>query len=107
LETVYTIFKENDMKKIIMVLALFLVLVGCSLPHFITFDEVSNPYLIKYDMPEKIIQIDTNYSSLNNREVKWIWLSQGFEVDFQQNGSSGWAVIEEKSFTPIITPITK
>ena len=48
-----------------------------ALPHFYTFEEVSQPYLDTYGEPEEV----SKYTSASYSTVDW-WWTKGFEVTF-------------------------
>ena len=68
--------------------------------YFITFEEVSQPYLDTYGPPEDVY----DYYSVDYHSISWWWWSQGFEVTFlltSYDDICGWTVDSEYSFPPI------
>ena len=62
-----------------------------------TFEEVSQPYLDKYGLPEDIYKYDSDCY----HTVDWWWWSKGFSVTFIDScydDVSGWGVDSEYSF---------
>ncbi len=102
------------MKKItilLIVLTVIITFLGCTydsiefdeyIPSpFITFEEVSQPYLDLYGTPEDIYTYDSN--SGDYHAVDWWWWSKGFEVSFSNtpyDDINGWIVNSEYTFPP-------
>ena len=106
------------MKKVISCLFIFVSLIfyfsGCNISTeedekttpaptpdpYITFEEVSQPYLDKYGTQEDFY----TYDSEDYHTVDWWWWSKGFEVTFSDtpyNDTKGWCVDSEYTFPPI------
>jgi len=86
-------------RRIVFLLCAFL-LFGCTLLHFITFEEVSKPYLDKYGVAEET----SKYTSGNCSTVDWWWWTKGFEVSFEDSPYdevNGWTVSSTYEFDPI------
>ncbi len=99
------------MKKIIMYISILLFVVfslGCVTiaelypalyGKYITFEQVSQPYLNRYGIPEEVSSYNTDgYFSKN-----WSWYSKGIIVKFVSSKYSdvyGWEVYSTYRFTP-------
>lgn len=89
------------MKKFIILIILIILFIACEpfeveefeyeLPPYITFEEISQPYLDQYGQPEEIIE----YKSDNYYSIDWWWWSQQFMVCFVETSYDnvyGWTV---------------
>ena len=74
--------------KLAIVLLTAVLLLSCVLS-YVTFEEVSAPYMEEYGEPEKV----EYYEYEEFEAISWIWFSQGFQVIFInfKNGG-GWYV---------------
>ena len=73
-----------------------------ALPHFYTFEEVSQPYLDTYGEPEEVMK----YTSADYSTVNWWWWTKGFEVTFLDSAYddvNGWTVDSTYEFDPILS----
>ena len=94
--------KEKGMTKIFtIILLLAVVLLSCNLgyttPDYVTFEEVSQPYLSRYGQPED----EYTYDAGDYQSVSWWWWSKGFNVDFSRVDWGDWKVSSTYTFTPI------
>ena len=72
------------------------------LPEYITFEDVSQPYLEQYGQPkpEDIYE----YISGSYHSIDWWWWHQGFSVNFllsPYDDIYGWTIDSTYSFPPI------
>lgn len=91
--------------RVVPALLLAALLVGCAFvePPYVTFAEVSAPYLESYGPPEEVSTYeaaDGNYTSIH-----WWWYTRGFEVSFletEYDNVNGWTVDSTYTFDPIL-----
>ncbi len=92
------------MKRLMLGALVLILLASCSALFqpdvYITFADVSQPYLDRRGPPEEV----STYTSADYKTVDWWWWTQGFEVTFLDtiwDDVNGWTVDSEYTFEPI------
>lgn len=90
------------MKRILLGIAILLLISCSAIPTdtYITFTEVSQPYLDHYGQPEEV----ATYTSSDYATIEWWWLTKGLGVKFVNTTGDlvyGWAVESTSGFEPI------
>lgn len=100
------------MKRLPLGIAVILLLASCSAiltDTYITFEDVSQPYLDRRGPPEEVTiytssDYATNVSRPQEGSIDWWWWTQGFGVTFLNTPFDyvyGWTVDSTHSFEPI------